>query len=440
MRSLPLRVFPVPAVALLLVALGLLITSCAGLPTYTATASRGAGEIGRVMPQASDTLVLWHAFQGRELAALEFVLATWNQDASRPRLHAIAFDGAGFTERLSDAVRAGTGPDLVIWAHDKTAEWSERGIIVPIDAALASNPGAPVRDRFLPTCLGALTWQGRLHGLPLAFETLIMYTNRDLVPTPPRTTDELIRAAKRVTNRSRDRWGLVYERGNFYHHAMWLHGFGGRVFDDSGRLALRSPESIRSLTFARDLASRHRVVPDTVDWRRQMELFNSGRAGILIGGPWVYGSIDQSRVNLAISPLPLISGLNRHPSPFLGVKGLFVTANCRDTRAAVAALDHLTSPFCASMLNVMAGSLPADRLAYDYSIVAADFVTSSFKEQVRRATCMPSHPDMHAVWEVMMTDPATMRPGALDRVFLYGVDPAVALADAEAEFHRRTAR
>lgn len=405
------------------------IAGCTGLPAVAEAVAAPAipGE-----PARADTLVLWHSFRGREQAALELVLASWSQDHRRPPILAVARDGNGFTQELAASVRRGDGPDIVIWAHDKTGEWADQGVVVPLDEDLT----AALRDRYLPFCFSSMSYQGRQYGLPLSFETLIMYYNRALVPTPPRTTDEMIRVARQNTNRARNRWGLVYERGNFYHHAMWLHGFGGRVFDDSGQLALQSPETVRSLTFARDLARVHHVVPDTVDWQTQMDLFNAGRAAILLSGPWAYGSVDQTRVSLGIAPLPQISGLNRYPSPFLGVKGFFITASCRDRAAASAAIDHLTSTYSSSMLNVLAGYLPADRLAYDFSIVSADYVTSIFKEQVGRATVMPTRAEMSYVWQVMMTDPVTLRPGALDRIFLYGIEPRTALRDAAGEYER----
>ena len=37
------------------------------------------------------------------------------------------------TDSFPIAAQAGTGPDIVIWAHDKVGEWAEGGLIAPVE-------------------------------------------------------------------------------------------------------------------------------------------------------------------------------------------------------------------------------------------------------------------------------------------------------------------
>ncbi len=376
-----------------------------------------------------ETLTLWHCLKGREEEALELVVRAHNLQSSC-RIVTMRKEAEPFMGELEAALTAGAGPDLVIWAHDKVGEWSEAGWILPLENRL---DGAG-RAEYLDTCIQALTYGGHLYGLPLSFETLIMYYNRDLVPRAPATTDEMIAACRRISDPAAGRHGLLYERGNFYHHAMWLHGFGGDVFGPDGSFAARSSAMERSIAFARDLAKVHGIVPDTVEARTQVDLFNEGRAGILLSGPWAYGLIDLRRVNLGIAPLPVISPSGRRATPFMGVKAFFISARTPRAASAWDAARFLTSTYASSAVSIMAGYLPANRKAFDYSIVAADYVTSCFKEQVGHCRPMPSTPSMRRVWSAMMTDPATWRPGCLDRVFVFGEPVEKALERAEEEY------
>jgi arabinogalactan oligomer/maltooligosaccharide transport system substrate-binding protein len=377
------------------------------------------------------TFRLWHSFRGDEEKGLRIVVEAFNLQHD-DRIELIARQGDTLIEEIERAMPTGRGPDLFIWAHDKIGPWAERGLIAPIDGLL-DEAG---RAEYLGNCLEAMRLRGKTWGLPFAFETLIVYYNKALVAEPPRTTTAMIEAGRKISNRAEDRWGLVYERGNLYYHAMWLHGFGGRVFDADGRITLFAPELARSLEFARDLATIHGIVPDTVDWNRQMTLFNEGRAGILISGPWAFGSIDRRRVDLGIAPLPVIEATGEPAMPFLGVKGVFISARTRNRAAAFRAARFLASGYAGQVMNLMAGYLPANKAAYNYPAVASDPVTARFKEQALFAVPMPAIPAMARVWKTMNRDDAIRYPGCVESVLTQGVPAEKAVAEAATYFGR----
>ncbi len=408
--------------------------SPAATPSASPTAALATAPASSVAPApAGDVrpLIFWHSFRGQEETALQTVVSAWNLEHETTPIVLVARDGSVFTDDVEAEIAAGRGPDIFVWAHDKIGAWVEKGLLLPLDRHVDSS----LRDVYMPNCLDAMFYQKKLYGLPLSFETLILYYNKTLVPQPPTTTDELIRIGKTLSDPRADRWGLVYERGNFYHHAMWFHGFGARVFDGDGDLDVMTLASIRSLEFARDLASVQRIIPDTVDWQRQMTLFNSGRAGMLISGPWAFGSIDRDTIDLGLAVLPYITPARSPAAPFLGVKGFYVSARTRRPAEAAAALAYLSSAYAGYVMNVLGGYMPANQLAYEYSMVAADPVTAKFKEQVLTSVPMPSDPRMGHVWKVMMMDNEAKKPGCLDRVF-DRVPPMEAARAAYSDYHR----
>lgn len=371
------------------------------------------------------TVALWHSFRGREAMALETIVATFNEQRA-DKIVMRQLNGDRFIDEVESAFIHGAGPDIVVWAHDKVGPWAQKRFILPLDEIVDTE----TLDLYIPSCLRALKNGGRLYGLPLSFETLILYYNKNLVSKPPSTTDELIAMARGLSDPAQGRYGLVYERGNFYFHVMWLHGFGGRVFDDSGAFDVRSPAMIRSIEFARDLARTEHIIPDTVDWNVEMGLFNSGRAGFLISGPWAYGSIDLEKVPIGIAEMPRVSTTGLYPSPFLGVKGFYINARTAHPRASVEAVEHLTSAFSGCLMNVLAGYLPANRFAYEFNALAAHPITMKFEEHVDSTVLMPSNREMGYVWQVMIRDDAKNHPGCLDRVFVEGMSAADATREA----------
>lgn len=379
------------------------------------------------------TIRVWHSFRDRERMALHAVARVFNLECTTGiRLELVDCADANFTERLERAIQAGEGPDVFFWAHDKIGEWVDRGLVLPADAAESAD--------YLPNCREALRFRDRLRGFPLAYETLILYHNASLLPTPPSSVADLVALSARLRADGAGIWPLVYERGNFYHHAMWLHGFGGRVLTADGSFDALSQPMLRSLAFARDLAAVHGAVPDTVDWDLQVNLFNNGRAAMLISGPWAWGALVRDSFPVGMAVLPFLDEEGRGATPFLGVKAAFVGARTRHPEAATAAALALTSGYAGSIFSIIAGSLPAQSAAYQEPLVAADRRADVFKEQLLSTVPMPSSPVMARVWKVMMTDARTARHGCLDRVFLDGQEPEAAAAAALAEFRSGGAR
>ena len=49
-----------------------------------------------------------------------------------------------------------------------------------------------LKGRFIPTTLEAMTYRGTVYGLPLNYKVITLIYNKKLVPTPPKTTAELV--------------------------------------------------------------------------------------------------------------------------------------------------------------------------------------------------------------------------------------------------------
>jgi arabinogalactan oligomer/maltooligosaccharide transport system substrate-binding protein len=368
---------------------------------------------------ADDTVVLWHSQSGAERKALEEAAARFNESGPGPRLALVSVPHEAFADKLSSAIPNGNGPDLFIFAHDRIGDWQSAGLIEPleyfVDEALA--------DRFATFALSAMAYDGSLYGLPLAVKSLALFYRTDQIATPPRTTDELVAIGRGRTDRPAGRWGLVYENTDLYGHAPWLHGFGGRVFADDGRLTLASPEADSALRFARALGGPGGIVPPEVQGALVATLFNEGRAAMAITGPWFVADIRPS-VPWAVTSLPVVSATGLPAAPFLTAEGVHMSARARDKAAAFAALAWLADD-AAALARARARQVVPNRAAYRDGEVARDAVLAAFRAQLEHTVPMPATPEMRMVWTPYET--------ALQRVIEQGADPAAVLATTQEE-------
>ena len=132
-------------------------------------------------------LTIWHAYRGAERQALEQLLERYSALDNGIQVHARAIPYDGFNSKLEAAVPRGHGPDLFIAAHERLGSWTQLGLVRANPTRLSDVSDAVEQ---------AVFHEGDHYGTPLAFKTLALFYNRDLITTPPETTDALIALAQ----------------------------------------------------------------------------------------------------------------------------------------------------------------------------------------------------------------------------------------------------
>ncbi len=380
--------------------------------------------VPRLMAQAEKTqVVLWHAYRGDERKALEQVVETFNASHARidVKLLAVPFDA--FPDKITNAIPQGKGPDIFIFAHDRIGNWAESKVITPIDFWADDD----VLERFMPQTMKPLTYRRKLYGLPMAFKSTVLFYNKDLIQTPPKTTDEMIALAKKFTNKETKSYGLVYEFANFYMHAAWFHGFGARVFDSDGNVTLNTPAAAASFQFAQDLRNKYGIVPQESTSVLVTSLFNEGKAAMVINGPWFRAELKEG-LNYGVAPLPVVSATNQPARPFMGSEAVLMSAKSEHQEEAFTVMTYLTD-VDAAVVRMNVGKQPVATAAAYASMT--DPMIKVFREQLENSVPMPNTPQMLLVWS-----PVT---NALNAVVTGGSPPARELAKAQEEIEKNIA-
>lgn len=381
-------------------------------------------------PLFAAEIVVWHAYRAEEKAALEKVTAAFNASpaAKGNKVTTLAVPYDAFADKISAAVPRGKGPDIFIYAQDRLGGWIEAGNTVePIDFFLDKE----TRARYIPTTLEAMTYRGTTYGLPLNFKVITMIYNRKLVPTPPKTSAELVATAKKLTNRAAGKFGLAYSFADFYYHAALMNGFGGRVFDAGTKPVLNNPQNVQSLEYMMKWFKKDQILPAEPSTALITSLFNGGKAAIVFSGPWFLGEIAKG-VDYALAPLPTIVEAGGKPMrPWITVEGVYVAAPSKNKDAAYEFAKYLTDVAAGKTLAVEGRQTPANKAVYSDPKVAADPVLAAFRKQVEVAIPMPNAPEMTMVWSPATTAMNTVTKGT--------ATPKVAMDAAQKEVEQRIA-
>jgi arabinogalactan oligomer/maltooligosaccharide transport system substrate-binding protein len=370
------------------VVVALAVACVAGLSAGTSQAT----------PQKGKTITLWDFFISapKERAALNRVAQEWAKKTGNKVVN--PGDVTESMDKFRLAARTGRGPDIIQFPHDNLGRMVASGVLAPQPRGFLVSRGL-----YDPVGLTAVSYKGRLYGLPIARESYFLFYNRSLLRTPPKTWAGLIATAKRLTRG--DQYGFLWDTGNFYYAYNWIHGFGGYVFKltrngyDPKQLGINTPGGIRGLKFIQDLVQLHKLTPAATNTDVMEGKFKSGDAAMIIDGPWAVQGFRSAGVNYGVAVLPTLP--NKKPSaPFVGVQGLFVnkySKNVKESWDLVRYLStHLPMPLYRASQRV-----PVLKTTAKNPLVSRNPVVKTVIASSNNGQAMPNIPAMGVVWEPM---------------------------------------
>jgi arabinogalactan oligomer/maltooligosaccharide transport system substrate-binding protein len=348
------------------------------------------------------------------------VVAAYNaRPSTKVKVSTLAVPYDAFADKISAAVPRGKGPDVFIYAQDRMGGWIEAGNTVePIDFFVDDA----VKAKYIPTTIEALTYRGSLWGLPLNYKVITLLYNKKVVKAPPRTTAELVTLGKSLTNRAAGRFGLAWAYNDFYYAASLINGFGGAVFGPGAKPTLDAPENVKAMELLVKWG-KEGFMPAEPSVALITALFNEGKAGMVLTGPWFLGEVAKE-IDYGLAPLPAISEAGGKPMrPWMTVEGVFVAAPSSRKDAAFEFVKYLTDLEAARVMALEGRQSPAIAAVYDDPQVKNDWVLSAFRKQVEVAVPMPNLPEMTMMWS-----PATT---ALNKINAGSTSPKDALGIAQ---------
>lgn len=236
------------------------------------------------------------------------------------------------------AAPEGQGADIIVGAHDWVGELAVNGLIEPI-------PNFSDLKNFYETALNAFSYGGKLYGIPYAMEAIALIYNKDYVPEPPKTMDELIETAKQIDEEfGGEVRGFITSAAEFYYIAPFIFGYGGYVFKqtekglDVNDIGLANEGAIKGVKLLKRLVDEGILDPSD-NYQIMDSMFREGQAAMIINGPWAIKAYKDAGIDYGVAPIPdLEPGVPARP--FVGVQGFMVNAKSPNKLLAI---EFLTS-------------------------------------------------------------------------------------------------
>jgi arabinogalactan oligomer/maltooligosaccharide transport system substrate-binding protein len=375
---------------------------------------------GGLAAVAATDLTVWHAYRGDEKMAFEKVVAQFNAKQKDVVVKTLAVPYDAYADKISASVPRGKGPDVFIFAQDRLGGWVEAGqTIEPIDFYVDEK----VTSQLVPGMMAAMTYRDTIYGLPLNYKSIAMIYNTAMVKTPPKTTGELVKVARSMTDAKIGRFGLAYEYSNFFFHAALMNAFGGQVFGPGPTPTIDSPQNVAAVKLMLKWYKQDGILPADPSATLIASLFNEGKSPIVFSGPWFLGEV-QDKVKYAVAPLPTVDEAGGKPMrPWLTVEGVYVSAGSANKEKAYSFAQYLVSKDAALVLALEGGQMPTNKSVYDDPRVAANPTIRGFRKQLETAVPMPNYAEMTMMWSPVTT--------AMNKIVKGSATPEVALKEAQ---------
>ncbi|WP_227937173.1 ABC transporter substrate-binding protein [Alkalihalobacillus deserti] len=277
--------------------------------------------------------------------------------------------GSSYNDSLNAALVAGNLPDVLALDGPFVASYADAEIIAPVTDYISDEDKAD----FVDSIIEQGTYNGELYSLGAMESSVVLYYNKEIfeaegieAPTTIEdawTWDEFMTVAKQLT--TEDRFGLNlfmdYGVGEWYTYmgAPFVWSNGGALISEDGTTVdgyLNGPESVEALEYVKSLFEE-----GVVSLTPSETQFESGKAAMALGGPWIAVSAENAGLDYGMMPYPY-SEVPKSPS---GSMAYAISSQAEHPEAAYKVMQWMTNEESTIGLSEVTGMPPARKSAFE---------------------------------------------------------------------------
>lgn len=299
--------------------------------------------------------------------------------------------------KFQQLAASGKGPDIFLWAHDRIGEWIASGLLAPLTV------DKKTRHTIDPMAWSAFMVGGKTWGYPISMEAVALIYNKDLVPTPPVTFDEVIALDKKLTTQNKK--AISWDYTNTYFSWPLLAANGAYAFGhwdsghyDKANTGVANAGAVTGVNTIMKLLAAE-ALPKTANYGDMEKSFAEGQLAMMINGPWAWENARKAKINFGVTLIPKVNG--KAAAPFVGVQGAMIVKSSPNRSQAINFLEnHLLSVAGLKEMNAdVPLGVPANR-SY-YAELRRDPLILATMMSVQNGQPMPNNPEMGKFWSSM---------------------------------------
>jgi multiple sugar transport system substrate-binding protein len=283
-----------------------------GVALASALVAFGLAACGSGSAGTSSGLQIWEGYTGAEATAFKHLLAEWNKAHPSEKVTSYYVDNDDSLPKLLTAVKGGSQPDIAYVYGSWAPNIAQIPQVVNL-TKVVQQPGVNWSDFWVGE-RDVATVKGKVIGIPALVDNLAVVYNKTLFaaaglpePGPTWTWSQFMADAQKLTNPAKKQFGTAYvtpgSEDTVWHWEALLWEAGGQILNPTNtKAAFDSPAGLESLNTLRTMAVTDKSMYLDPSDSEYANLFNSGKIGMLVTGPWDLSGFPNVKYGVQIMP------------------------------------------------------------------------------------------------------------------------------------------
>jgi multiple sugar transport system substrate-binding protein len=290
-----------PLAGLLTVLTGAAVLAACGTDS---TSSGGGG--------GGTTIQIWEGYTQVEAKAFAHLVSEYEATHPGQKVNTLYVNSDNTLQKVLTAVRGGSPPDIAYLYGSWAPNVAQIPQVVNL-TQVVQRPGVNWND-FWTGERAVATVNGKVIGIPALVDNLAVVYNKTLFakaglqpPSPGWTWQDFVADAKKLTNPAIKQFGTAYvtpgTEDTVWHWEPLLWEAGGQLLTpDNKKAAFDSAAGLASLNTLRTMAVTDKSMYLDPSDSAYGNLFNSGKIGMLVTGPWDLATFNNVKYGVQVMP------------------------------------------------------------------------------------------------------------------------------------------
>jgi multiple sugar transport system substrate-binding protein len=286
------------------------------------TSSGGGGGTETPSSGGPSIVVFWQPYSsGTEKSGLMALVNEFNKaHEGTISVEPLFYGNADYAlQKVETAIAGGVYPDIAYLYGSWAANIAGSPQVLALNDFIDKNPSWNWDDFWEAERLAA-TVNGKIVGVPALVDNLAIVYNKALFdqaglayPSPDWTWSDFEAAAKALTDPANKVFGWTMPadgtEDTVWHYEAMLWEAGGDILNaDNTQAVFNSPQGVEAMTVLQDLGDggAHAIYVDTQNTGQAQQVFNSGKIGMMVTGPWDLANFTN--VDYGVQIMPAFTG------------------------------------------------------------------------------------------------------------------------------------
>ena len=286
------------------------------------TSSGGGGGTETPSSGGPSIVVFWQPYSsGTEKSGLMALVNEFNKaHEGTISVEPLFYGNADYAlQKVETAIAGGVYPDIAYLYGSWAANIAGSPQVLALNDFIDKNPSWNWDDFWEAERLAA-TVNGKIVGVPALVDNLAIVYNKALFdqaglayPSPDWTWSDFEAAAEALTDPANKVFGWTMPadgtEDTVWHYEAMLWEAGGDILNaDNTQAVFNSPQGVEAMTVLQDLGDggAHAIYVDTQNTGQAQQVFNSGKIGMMVTGPWDLANFTN--VDYGVQIMPAFTG------------------------------------------------------------------------------------------------------------------------------------